>query len=110
LCGRSGSMSVDRVLALFIESGFVYCCVWILYLISAFRLLTYPGFTVMSSVVPFVAGLYPTLIVILVGMQKSPVENYSTGMQFATAPALVPPKDGSVRHVPVNDSDSVYGI
>ena len=41
-----------------------------------------------------IQGLYPTLIVILVGMQKSPVEyhsTHSTGMQFTRNPALVPP-------------------
>ena len=40
-------------------------------------------------------GLYPTLIVILIGMQMSPVEYHSThsagGMQFTRDPALVPP-------------------
>ena len=38
-------------------------------------------------------GLYPTLIVILVSMQMSPVEHYSTRsveMQFARVPALGP--------------------
>ncbi|KAI9450400.1 hypothetical protein BJY52DRAFT_1356834 [Lactarius psammicola] len=99
----SGSVRVERVFALLIESGFIYCCPWILYLISAFNVIPDPGFTVMDHVLVFVSGLYPTLIIILVAMQKSPVEHYSTystGMQFASGPALGPPSAGVMsRHV-----------
>ena len=75
----SVSMRVEKVFALLIESGFVYCCLWvcsiseqtgllrthlltstyyhtaaqILYLISAFRVFPEPGFTVMDSVLLF---------------------------------------------------------
>jgi len=97
----------------------------ILYLISAFRVIPDPGFTVMEHVLLFISvssaadvflihilldtntdltqGLYPTLIIILVAMQKSPLEyysTYSTRMQFASAPALKPPRSGDMsRHV-----------
>ncbi|KAH8993736.1 hypothetical protein EDB92DRAFT_1944426 [Lactarius akahatsu] len=93
----SGSARVERVFALLIESGFIYCCLWILYLISAFNLIPSPGFPVMNHVLLFVSGLYPTLIIILVAMQKSPVEYYSThstGMQFARGPAIRSPNAG----------------
>ncbi|KAH9006689.1 hypothetical protein EDB83DRAFT_2532847 [Lactarius deliciosus] len=82
----SGSVRVERAFALLIESGFIYCCLWVLYLFSAFHVIPRPGFTVMEDVLLFVSGLYP-LIIILVAMQKSPIEyysTYSTGMQFAT--------------------------
>ncbi|KAF8262035.1 hypothetical protein EI94DRAFT_1789158 [Lactarius quietus] len=85
----------DRVSALLIESGLIYCCIWILYLISLFNVLPNPGFTVMA----FVSGLYPTLIVILVGMQMSPVEHYSThstGMRFSSGSAPRPPRSDSI--------------
>ncbi|KAH8991835.1 hypothetical protein EDB86DRAFT_1531551 [Lactarius hatsudake] len=111
----TGSVRVNRVFALLIDSGFVYCCLWILYLISAFDVIPYPGTTVIDNVLMFVSGLYPTLIVTLVAMQKSPVEHYSTystGIQFATGPALAHP---SARSMPsyvyticrehTNDSD-----
>ncbi|KAH8993720.1 hypothetical protein EDB92DRAFT_376200 [Lactarius akahatsu] len=107
----TGSVRVDRVFALLIESGFVYCCLWILYVILTFNLNT----TIMHNALLFVSGLYPTLIVILVAMQKSPVEDYSTystGIQFASAPALAPPSAGNtpsfvytVYHEHTNDSD-----
>lgn len=86
---REGSVffRVDRVFALLIESGLVYCCVWGLYLILAFRALPYPDFTIMV----FISGLYPTVIIILVGMQMSPVEHYSShssGMRLSGGTAL----------------------
>ncbi|KAI9439079.1 hypothetical protein H4582DRAFT_2128606 [Lactarius indigo] len=97
----SGSARVERVFALLIESGFIYCCVWIVYLISALNLMPVPGFTVMDDVLLFVSaqGLYPTLIIILVAMQKSPVEYYSTHsteMQFTRMPAVAPPRAGDM--------------
>ncbi|KAH9173222.1 hypothetical protein EDB89DRAFT_2228935 [Lactarius sanguifluus] len=95
----TGSVRVDRVFALLIESGFIYCCLWIVYLISAFNVMPNPGFTVMNNVLLFVSGLYPTLIIILVAMQRSPVKyyaTYSTGMQFARGPALAPPRAGDM--------------
>jgi hypothetical protein len=92
LCGGSGSVRVDRVFALLIESGFIYCCIWILYGISAFGVFLDPGFTFMAGV----SGLYPTLIIILVAMQRSPVDHcstYSTGLQL---PAFGPPRDSNL--------------
>ncbi|KAI9450473.1 hypothetical protein BJY52DRAFT_176850 [Lactarius psammicola] len=95
-----GSVRVERVFALLIESGFIYCCLWILYLVSAFSAMPEPGFSVLDDVLLFISGLYLTLIIILVAMQKSPVEHYSTystRMQFASGPALRPPSAGDMR-------------
>ncbi|KAH8991840.1 hypothetical protein EDB86DRAFT_3103595 [Lactarius hatsudake] len=85
LVGGTGSVSVERFFALLIESGFLYCIPWILYLISAFGVIPDPAFNVIDDVMVFISGIYPTLIIILVAVQKSPVEHYSThstGMQF----------------------------
>jgi hypothetical protein len=89
LCKGSGPVRVDRVFALLIESGFIYCCIWILYVISAFQGLSDIGFVVIDSVLlcQFISGLYPTLIVVLVAVQRSPVEhcsNHSTRVQLPT--------------------------
>jgi hypothetical protein len=114
-------------------------CPQILYLVSAFRVFPEPGFVVMDSVLLFASvsgvgsilrdtmyteaffllaqGSYPTLIVILVCIQKSPVDHYSTystGMQFAKAPSLdsnrlghmVPRQVYTIRREYVNDSDT----
>ncbi|KAH8989806.1 hypothetical protein EDB92DRAFT_819702 [Lactarius akahatsu] len=111
----SSSVRTERVFALFVESGFIYCCVWIVYLISALDLMPVPGFAVMDNVLLFVSGLYPTLIIILVAMQKSPVQYYSThstGMQFTREAGPEPLRAGDMPpHVytifreNANDSD-----
>ncbi|KAH8991472.1 hypothetical protein EDB86DRAFT_3244655 [Lactarius hatsudake] len=99
----TGSVSVERFLALLIESGFLYCIPWILYAISAFGAIPDPGFTIIDYVLVFISGIYPTLIIILVAVQKSPVEHYSThstGMQFMNGPEPRPPRAGDMpRHV-----------
>ncbi|KAH9010951.1 hypothetical protein EDB83DRAFT_380466 [Lactarius deliciosus] len=99
----SGSVRVERVFALLIDSGFIYCCLWVLYLLSAFYVIPSPAFVIMNHVLVFASGSYPTLIIILVATQKSPIEyysTYSTGMQFATGPALGPTRAGDMpRHV-----------
>ncbi|KAH9026513.1 hypothetical protein EDB85DRAFT_169566 [Lactarius pseudohatsudake] len=111
----SRSVRVERVFALLVESGFLYCCIWIVYLISARDLIPVPGFAFMDDVLLFVSGLYPTLIIILVAMQKSPVQYYSThstGMQFTREAAPEPLRAGDMPpHVytifreNANDSD-----
>jgi hypothetical protein len=65
-----------------------------------------------------VQGSYPTLIVILVCIQKSPVDHYSatysTGMQFAKAPSVgsnrlghvMPRQVYAIRREYVNDSET----
>ncbi|KAH8991863.1 hypothetical protein EDB86DRAFT_1532648 [Lactarius hatsudake] len=100
LGGATGSVKVERVFALLIESGFIYCCLWVLYLISAFYVIPDPGLTIMEHVLVFASGLYPTLIIILVALQKSPVEHfstYSTPMQFASGPAPRPTRAGDMQ-------------
>lgn len=78
--------------------------------------MSYTGFVVMDAVLLFISGIYPTVIVILVGMQKSPVEHYSiysTRMQFSNGSAFKPPTDGSttrpvftIHHEYTSDSDT----
>lgn len=97
LCKVSGKgyVRVDRVFALLLESGFIHCFIWVLYSISKSGKLPNPGFTVMA----FVSGLYPTLIIILVSNEMSPIEHYSihsNDMRFKPATALGPRRDGGV--------------
>ena len=117
------------------QKGFTYVALsQILYLISAFGVLPDVWLAVIGSSILFVSvrgvpsfykfswvlkhtgltqGLYPTLIVILVYKEMSPVEYHSTqmsGMQFTRDPGLVPPS--TPRHVYrigreyVSDSDT----
>jgi len=91
---REGSrfLRIDRVFALLIESGLIYCLIWIIYCISTFGVIPSPSFTL----IVFVSGLYPTLIIILISKQMSPVDHYSTHsneMHFTGVSALEPPRD-----------------
>ncbi|KAH9979594.1 hypothetical protein BGW80DRAFT_1279152 [Lactifluus volemus] len=63
---------VEKVFAMLVESGFVYCCIWVLYLISTCRWLPDLGSAIIGAVIPYASGLYPTVIVIFVVLQKSP--------------------------------------
>ena len=81
LYGGSGSLRVDRVFALLIESGFIYCCIWvcapfiladgfaelfqILYVISAFQVMSNLGFIVMDAVLLFISVSSATLHIFL---------------------------------------------
>ncbi|KAF8262707.1 hypothetical protein EI94DRAFT_1742934 [Lactarius quietus] len=110
----SGFVRTEKVFSLLIESGLIYCCVWILYLISSFGVLPYPGFSPLA----FISGIYPTLIFILLCMQMSPVEHYSThsestGIRFASGPApglsrhdSIQPTAVSIHHEYSSDFDS----
>lgn len=69
---KSTAIKAEKIFALVVESGFAYCCVWILYLMSAFRVFPKPGFAVMDAVLPYFAGLYPTVVVIFVVLEKTP--------------------------------------
>jgi len=106
LCEGKGSVRVDRVFALLIESGLIYCCIWIYYWISRSTGLPDPGFTTIA----LYSGLYPTLIIILISKTFSPVDHYSTqstGMQYTHVPTFGPPTDGGVPpHVPTTRRDS----
>ncbi|KAI9449525.1 hypothetical protein F5148DRAFT_1247327 [Russula earlei] len=72
LRGSSFPIKTEKVLAMLIESGFAYCCIWVLYLVSTFRVLPKPGFDVMDAVLLYFSGLYPTVIIICVVLRKSP--------------------------------------
>ena len=118
------------------QKGFTYVALsQILYLISGFGVLPETWFDVVAGIMLFVSvrcvpsfykfssvlkhtdlpqGLYPTLIVILVSIQMSPVEYHSThsagGMQFTKNPGLT--QSSKSQHVYVigreyaSDSDT----
>jgi len=86
----STAIRAEKIFALVVESGFVYCCVWILYLISAFHVFPKPGFAVMDAVLPYVSGLYPTVIVIFVVLRKSPTFAITRRPQFVAVDPRMP--------------------
>ncbi|KAI0323001.1 hypothetical protein OF83DRAFT_1090172 [Amylostereum chailletii] len=70
LIDESNTSKVEKVLVLLTESGTIYCVIWVFYIISHFSV--FPG---SSLTIPLamacVSGLYPTIIIILVHLQKT---------------------------------------
>ncbi|KAI0258520.1 hypothetical protein BC834DRAFT_1036326 [Gloeopeniophorella convolvens] len=74
----SPSQRVEKVLALLIESGFLYCLLWILYLLTAFKVLPGSGSYIVSVFMLYFSCMYPTIITIIVCLQaRSSYEAYS---------------------------------
>ncbi|KAI0066651.1 hypothetical protein BV25DRAFT_1820691 [Artomyces pyxidatus] len=79
---------VEKTLALLIESGFVYCIIWLLYTLSGSMLLGVVS-PVISESMAQISGIYPTVIIILVCLQKAQCEqaftlNCPSSIYFAT--------------------------
>ncbi|KAH9956019.1 hypothetical protein BC827DRAFT_1234415 [Russula dissimulans] len=91
----SVAIKAERVFAMLVESGFAYCCIWVLYLVSSFRVFPNPGFDIMDAVLLYVSGLYPTLIVILVVLRKSPT--FVITKRCASMHLSEPPPLGAVQ-------------
>ncbi|KAI5825339.1 hypothetical protein K523DRAFT_323814, partial [Schizophyllum commune Tattone D] len=72
--GNHGA-SIERTLLLILESGVVYCLLWLFLLLSGVEVLSDDSNTVLLSVAVSVAGLYPTIIIILVALEKSHTDN-----------------------------------
>ncbi|KAI5887504.1 uncharacterized protein SCHCODRAFT_02638287 [Schizophyllum commune H4-8] len=68
--GNHGA-SIERTLLLILESGVVYCVLWLFLLLSGIEVLSDDSNTVLLSVAVSVAGLYPMIIIILVALEKS---------------------------------------
>jgi len=89
LSRNSAAIRVEKVLAMLVESGFVYCCIWVLYLISTYRVLPDPWFAIMNASLVYFSGLYPTVIIIFVVLRKSPthtITKYHASTYFSDRP------------------------
>ncbi|KAF5362650.1 hypothetical protein D9758_009610 [Tetrapyrgos nigripes] len=64
---------IKKVLYLLVESGFVYCIIWLLAIISTQpggTLGTQTGQSVFGGLLPHISAIYPTLIIILMSCQN----------------------------------------
>ncbi|EIM91596.1 uncharacterized protein STEHIDRAFT_165852 [Stereum hirsutum FP-91666 SS1] len=75
MLGRgSPKTRAEKVMALLVESGAMYCVIWVAFLIPA--LITgFNGTFVMSAVMPQISGIYPTILIVLVKFGKTNFEN-----------------------------------
>ncbi|KAG7086930.1 hypothetical protein E1B28_002846 [Marasmius oreades] len=65
------STRTEQVLILLVESGFLYCAVWLLILIAGFDVMTPANNTLIRGIAVSLTGIYPTFIVIMVSLDKS---------------------------------------
>ncbi|KAG7092149.1 hypothetical protein E1B28_008520 [Marasmius oreades] len=65
------STRTEEVLILLVESGFLYCAVWLLILIAGFDVMTSATNVLILGIAVSLTGIYPTFIVIMVSLEKS---------------------------------------
>lgn len=87
----SQKSQVESVLYLLIESGFIYCGWWIFVTIVIFvRSIPYMVFNVVGCLYPFIAAIYPMLIILVVEHQKSrsgpPSRPFTQSLRFDSPP------------------------
>ncbi|KAJ6555298.1 hypothetical protein B0H10DRAFT_1220361 [Mycena sp. CBHHK59/15] len=81
----------ESMLVLFAESGTVYTILWILKNIIILPVIEDTAYTDYASVVMYqMTGMYPTLIIILVALKKSHLENQFTSYGGATSHNSIP--------------------
>ncbi|KAG7086934.1 hypothetical protein E1B28_002850 [Marasmius oreades] len=105
---RMSSTRVEQVFILLVESGFVYCAVWLLILIAGFDVMTPANNTLICGIAVSLTGIYPTFIVIMVSLGKSHANTvFSSPEEYSTSEISQPlhfPTSGPARQS--NESES----
>ncbi|THH18067.1 hypothetical protein EW146_g2850 [Bondarzewia mesenterica] len=68
--GPRKKTQVEKILALLVESGILYCFIWIVNIMMSFKSST-SNIDTLSGICIQIAGIYPTIIVILVSHQNT---------------------------------------
>ncbi|THU90205.1 hypothetical protein K435DRAFT_781329 [Dendrothele bispora CBS 962.96] len=77
---------VEQMLILLVESGFVYCAVWLIILIAGFDVMSSANNILILGLAVSLTGIYPTIIVILVSLERSHADTiFSTSITDGTA-------------------------
>ncbi|KAF9020099.1 hypothetical protein BDZ89DRAFT_1072481 [Hymenopellis radicata] len=77
--GKTKASTAEKILTLFIESGMFYCLVWAIYLMGAAGLFDGKvGYNIMAAVIAQVSGIYPTVIIVLVCLQRTHCDRHFT--------------------------------
>lgn len=90
------STRAEHVLILLVESGFLYCAVWLIILIAGLDVMTPANNTLILGIAVSLTGIYPTFIVITVSLNKSHADTVfssvgDTGTQFSRPLQLTHP-------------------
>ncbi|THU93987.1 hypothetical protein K435DRAFT_860981 [Dendrothele bispora CBS 962.96] len=90
LGNTSTSSKLGRILILLVESGAVYCAVWLEFVLGVFGKTDPMTILFFDTILPHVASILPSIVIILTAVQKTQCETIlqkTTGpMQFASAP------------------------
>ncbi|EIM84263.1 uncharacterized protein STEHIDRAFT_170004 [Stereum hirsutum FP-91666 SS1] len=89
--GGTAASAVRSIMALLVESGFLYCITWALFIISTALLNKGKTATVahiIAGTVPQLVGLYPAVIIVLVSLQKSHTERNFTQQNIEIRPRI----------------------
>ncbi|KAJ7664677.1 hypothetical protein DFH06DRAFT_1188336 [Mycena polygramma] len=118
LTDTSARNFAEGIMALFVESGIVYTTLWILKNIIIIPQIEPTPYTNYANAVMYqVTGMYPTLIIILVALQKSHLESQFTSYgdiarpastTLGLTPAFEPSESGATRYV--NGSNAVLSV
>ncbi|KAF5361288.1 hypothetical protein D9758_010265 [Tetrapyrgos nigripes] len=94
-CGNQ-IFRAQKVLLLLVESGLIYCGLWIAYsLLTVLENAESVTFQVFYSAMPSLAALYPVLIIMIVSLEKSRVELNDISLSQSIRFASVAQQEGS---------------
>nr|GAT56536.1 predicted protein [Mycena chlorophos] len=110
--GRSPRFAVDRLLALLLESGCIYCLFWLTQVIlfvpvSRFNYTIYL-YNLLGALGDQISGLYPTLIIVIVNYhhtiwdepaQTKGFDSYNTGIGSASTRSPVVGNGGNMSTI-----------
>ncbi|KAJ7591745.1 hypothetical protein C8J56DRAFT_754079, partial [Mycena floridula] len=69
--GRTNNGLVKKILFFLVESGFVYCIIWVSHVASRCWVVFQTFTAIMSGMYISLAGMYPTIVIIIVAMERS---------------------------------------
>ncbi|KAI0054420.1 hypothetical protein BV25DRAFT_750776 [Artomyces pyxidatus] len=102
---RVGRDGVQALFILLVESGALYCCIWVVYLPLYLKYSNDPNlaFNVFDTAIPQLISIYPTLIIVLCSLQRS---YHETVMASNSAdPPEVMPQYSSKTYMRNSDED-----
>ncbi|KAL0947989.1 hypothetical protein HGRIS_010616 [Hohenbuehelia grisea] len=73
----SATERVTHILFWLIESAAIYCIAWIVYILAAFQVFGKSGGEVIDGTMVHISGIYPTIIIALVAVDKSKIKPYA---------------------------------
>lgn len=95
----NGSTMAERMMALLVESGALYCVIWAIFILANFDFFGQIGNDITRAIMVQVTGIYPTVIVVLVALRRTAWDvNYTNDDTIPSKTHVVikfPSSDGS---------------